>query len=166
LSGHKDHVVERYRICIVVTSDSVFKGLKRDELRPLVDEELGKCDGAILTHYTVLPNDYSIIKKELEHLCHSCDIIVVTGGTGISKRDVSVDILREIGDIELPGFGEEFRRRSSMHIGERALLSRASAFVIRGKCALFAVPGNPEAFRVFIEIVCPIAKHLVYELHR
>jgi len=164
--NHRDLVVESYRLCIVVTSDSVFRGLKRDALRPLVEKELSKCDGALLHRYIVVPNNASILKETIKQLCEDCDIVVTTGGTGVSSRDITIDVLNELSDLQLPGFGEEFRRRSMSSIGLRAILSRATAFIIRSKCAIFAIPGNPDAFRVFLEIVCPIARHLVYELKR
>lgn len=72
------------------------------------------------------------------------DVILTTGGTGITGRDVTPEAMRRVLDKELPGFGEFFRTQSYAKIGARALFSRALGGIAGGKY-LFALPGSPGA---------------------
>jgi molybdenum cofactor biosynthesis protein B len=74
------------------------------------------------------------------------DAIVTTGGTGVTGRDVTPQAMAQVGDVEIPGFGELFRWLSYEHIGTSTIQSRATAFVARGTY-LFALPGSTGACR-------------------
>ncbi len=90
----------------------------------------------------------------------SAEVIVVTGGTGFSPRDVAIEALEERFERSIPGFGEIFRRLSFDEIGAAAMLSRASAGVVR-KRAVFLLPGSPKAVELALErLILPIAAHL------
>jgi len=92
------------------------------------------------------------------------DVIVVTGGTGPSPRDVTPEALRSRYEIELPGFGELFRALSWQEVGSAAMLSRASAGVLNAR-PVFSLPGSPAAVRLGMEkLVLPEAAHLVGQL--
>jgi molybdenum cofactor biosynthesis protein B len=89
------------------------------------------------------------------------DLVLTTGGTGIAPRDVTFDTLRALFDSEIPGFGELFRMLSFREIGSAAILSRATAGLVRGKVVI-ALPGSPKALRLAMdEIVLREAGHLV-----
>jgi molybdopterin adenylyltransferase len=92
------------------------------------------------------------------------DAIVVTGGTGITSHDRTIEAVTSLLDHELPGFGELFRMLSYQEIGSAAMLSRALAGVRHGKF-LAALPGSPEACRLAIEkLILPELPHMMYLL--
>lgn len=89
------------------------------------------------------------------------DLVLTTGGTGIAPRDVTTPTLERLFDATIPGFGELFRWLSYREIGSAAILSRATAGILRGKVVL-ALPGSPKALELALrEIVVPEAGHLV-----
>jgi molybdenum cofactor biosynthesis protein B len=92
--------------------------------------------------------------------------IVLTGGTGVTSRDITVEVVSGLLEKELPGFGELFRALSFQEIGSAAFMSRATAGVSKRK-ALFAVPGSPSAARLAVErLIAPELPHLVEQLSR
>lgn len=94
------------------------------------------------------------------------DVVVLTGGTGFSPRDVTVETLRPLLEREIEGFGELFRALSYREIGARAMLSRAIAGTVGSK-AVFALPGSPKAVRLAMaELVLPAVGHLLGQARR
>jgi molybdenum cofactor biosynthesis protein B len=95
-----------------------------------------------------------------------CDVVVVTGGTGLSPRDLTIEALAPLFEREIPGFGELFRALSFAEVGAAAMLSRAAAGIRAGR-AVFLVPGSPSAVALAMErLVLPEAAHLVAQLRR
>ena len=167
MPGHRREAsVEGLAFGLLVTSDAVYEGRKRDEVTPLVLEALEE-KGYRLAARLVVPNDiYAVMRDVLILATRSdVDVVLVTGGTGPRPRDVTIDALERIADRRLPGFGEEFRRRSLSEVGLNALLSRAEAFIVAGK-PVFATPGSPSAVRTALSIILGLVGHLVYELRR
>jgi molybdenum cofactor biosynthesis protein B len=94
------------------------------------------------------------------------DVAVLTGGTGLSPRDVTLEAIEPLFEREIEGFGELFRSLSYAEIGPRAMLSRAIAGVV-GIQAVFALPGSPKAVRLGMEkLVLPAVGHLLGQLRR
>ena len=94
------------------------------------------------------------------------DVIITNGGTGLSKRDQTVNTIESRFERTIPGFGELFRMLSHREIGSAAMLSRATAGVINGKL-IFVLPGSTAAVRLGInELVHPQIRHIVYELRK
>lgn len=94
------------------------------------------------------------------------DVVVVTGGTGISASDVTPEAIAPLLERELAGFGELFRNLSFSHVGAAALLSRALAGTV-GRQAVFVLPGSPAAVELALSrLVLPVAAHLVGQLRR
>jgi molybdenum cofactor biosynthesis protein B len=93
-------------------------------------------------------------------------VIVFNGGTGVSKRDRTYDVLSRSLEKELPGFGEIFRMLSYTEIGAAAMLSRATAGTYRG-CVVISVPGSTNAVRLAMEkLILPEIQHLAWEITR
>jgi len=93
-----------------------------------------------------------------------CDAIVTTGGTGLSPRDRTPEVLSPLIERGIDGFGELFRALSYREIGPAAMLSRALAGTARDK-VLFALPGSPKAVRLAVErLILPEIGHLVGQL--
>lgn len=94
------------------------------------------------------------------------DVIITTGGTGITRRDSTFEALDGLLDKRLPGFGELFRMLSFQEIGPAAMLSRACAGLHRGKVVV-ALPGSEHAVRLAMtRLVVPELGHLVAETRR
>ncbi len=92
--------------------------------------------------------------------------MLFNGGTGISKRDTTYDVLNKALQKTLPGFGEIFRMLSYEEIGSAAMLSRALAGVHQGKIVI-STPGSPAALRLAWEkLILPELQHLAWEVAR
>ena len=99
------------------------------------------------------------------------DVVVLTGGTGVSPRDVTPEAVEPLLDRSLPGFGETFRQLSFADVGPAAMLSRAVAGVAAREGAaakaVFALPGSPAAVELALtRLVLPVAEHLVAQARR
>ncbi len=89
------------------------------------------------------------------------DVLIFSGGTGITHTDVTIETVTPFFEKTLPGFGEFFRAISFSKVGSAAVLSRAAAGVANGK-ALFCIPGSPDAVRVAAEtLILPESPHIV-----
>ena len=94
------------------------------------------------------------------------EVIVTTGGTGVSRRDTTVEVVERLLDKRLDGFGEIFRTLSYREIGAAAMLSRAVAGTVGG-VVLFALPGSKAAVRLAMdELIVPELPHLLRELRK
>jgi molybdenum cofactor biosynthesis protein B len=94
------------------------------------------------------------------------DVIITTGGTGITARDSTYEAIASLLDKRLDGFGELFRMLSYAEIGSAAMLSRACAGTV-GRCAVFSLPGSEHAVRLAMDkLILPELGHVVRELRR
>lgn len=118
--------------------------------------------------------DYRIVRDEPDEVAGVLDdfvagpaqLIVFNGGTGISRRDRTYDVISGRLEKELPGFGEIFRMLSYEEIGAAAMLSRATAGVYRGRVVV-SMPGSTNAVRLAMEkLLLPEIQHLAWELVR
>ena len=117
---------------------------------------------------------YHLIKDEPDQVAEilqlesksKAEIILFNGGTGISKRDTTFDVISQALEKTLPGFGEIFRMLSFEQIGAAAMLSRAVAGTYKGKIVI-STPGSPAAVRLAWEqLIAPEIQHLAWELGR
>jgi molybdenum cofactor biosynthesis protein B len=93
-------------------------------------------------------------------------VIITTGGTGITSRDGTFEAIDKLLEKRLPGFGELFRMLSYHQIGPAAMMSRATAGRARGK-AIFVLPGSPDAVRLAMtKLILPELGHVVQQLGR
>jgi molybdenum cofactor biosynthesis protein B len=113
----------------------------------------------------VVADDRDAIAETVDALVGEVDVVVTSGGTGLTPDDVTVEAIRPLLDKELPGVGEYFRRLSHEQVGTVAMLSRATAGVADGT-AVYAFPGNPDAVELGVEaVLLPQIEH-VLELSR
>lgn len=167
MSPVKEHEEEAKGItasfCVLVTSDSVIEGRREDRVTPLA-RELIAGEGHKVVKAGVVPNDVEAIRDWVAGSLNECDIVLVTGGSGVSRKDLSVEAVKPLCTKELPGFGELFRWLSYRDIGPAAMLSRAYACVA-GRGAVFVTPGSPDAVRLALrELILPEARHLVHQV--
>jgi molybdenum cofactor biosynthesis protein B len=144
-----------------------------DSRRPETDEsgriaaDLLEAAGHQVVNRIIVENDLSKIVLAVKDALEGADLVIALGGTGISKRDVTVEAIRGLLDKELPGFGELFRALSVKEIGTAAILSRATLGATAGGKLLAVTPGSPAAVRLVLnEILIPQLKHLMRELRK
>ena len=116
----------------------------------------------------IVKDEPAEVEQALEELAADAGVqaIVFNGGTGVSGRDRTFDVLQRKLEKELPGFGELFRMLSWDQVGAAAMLSRATAGTYAGKI-VFSTPGSPAAVRLAWEkLIEPELEHLVWELGR
>ena len=119
--------------------------------------------GATLADRRLVGDDADAIETAITELVDApaVDAVVTTGGTGITPDDVTIDVADRVLEVDLPGFGEEFRRRSFEEVGTRAMATRATAGVLAG-VPVFCLPGSENAVRLGIEeLILPEVAHLV-----
>jgi molybdopterin adenylyltransferase len=116
----------------------------------------------------LVADDVAAIRGEVESLLATAgvDVVVTTGGTGYSPRDLTHVAVTPLFDVEIEGFGELFRMLSHRQVGAAAMLSRATAGVRRGR-AIFVLPGSPKAVELAMaELILPEAAHLLSQARR
>ncbi len=161
---HKAHAPASVSVFVVTCSDS--RDEARDESGKLLRGGLEEA-GHTLAGYKVIKDEPEAIRAVLaEAQAAGARAVVFNGGTGIGRRDCTVETLQGLFEKELPGFGELFRMLSFEDIGTSAILSRATAGTYQGMI-LFAVPGSPRAVQLALEaIILREMGHAVRELTR
>ncbi|MBT2570012.1 MogA/MoaB family molybdenum cofactor biosynthesis protein [Planococcus sp. ISL-110] len=160
-SFQTDHQV---RMAVLTISDTRTK--ETDTGGQLV-QRLALDKGLELVDYDVVEDDIAAIRVIMSDWLEKdgIDVIVTTGGTGIAKRDVTLEAVEPFFEKEIDGFGELFRYVSfSEDIGTKALLSRAAAGVANDK-AIFVLPGSRGAVKLAMErLILPEIQHIYSEL--
>ncbi len=151
------------RYALVVTSDRVKKGIKKDAIKPLLEDWLSKNRNGILVYYHVVGNNLYDIINAAKKAASYADIVLVTGGTGPGPRDKSIEAVLRICQKYLVGLGEEHRLRSKNDVGLRSLLSRTTACTL-GESLIIVTPGSPNAVRTMLAILREIAAHIIEAL--
>ena len=163
---HKEHAEKesRARCAILTVTDS--KTRETDTSGHRAFEILQKFGHTVVLH-EIVPNDRKKLADAIERGLKEADLVLTVGGTGPSRRDLSVETVRAFVDKELPGFGEMFRALSVKEIGTAAILSRALLGVSSAGKILVALPGSEGAVRLALEdILVNEIKHLLWELRR
>jgi len=116
-----------------------------------------------LAGYEIIRENYETLKKSFNRAVEAedIDVIISSGGTGITRRDRTVEVVREILEVEIPGFGELFRHLSYKEIGTRSILSQALA-ARTGEKIIICLPGSPGAVKLaFNKILLNELPHMV-----
>ncbi len=139
----------------VTISDRASTGVYADRSGPEIEAVLRGFLPEAQFHAELLPDEPDQISAVLRRLTDelACDLVVTTGGTGITPRDVTPEATRSVLDRELPGFGEAMRIGSFATV-KTAILSRAIAGT-RGRSLILNLPGKPSAVRECLEILAP-----------
>ncbi len=158
---HKHNAPEHVKFGVITVSDT--RDLETDESGKKIREMLMEEEHEIVG-YEIVKDDPDEIKRVIESI--DAEAYILTGGTGISNRDVTSDVLGEVIDKDLPGFGEIFRRLSFQKIGSASILSRALAGISDEKI-YFALPGSKSAVELAMkELILPEIGHMVYEVNK
>jgi molybdopterin adenylyltransferase len=148
----------------ITISDRASAGIYEDKSGPEIERVLREVFGESQFVVAVIPDEQEKISDQLREFCdrEHCDLVVTTGGTGVSVRDVTPEATRAILEKELPGFGEIMRAQSFAKV-RTAILSRAVAGT-RGKSLIVNLPGKPSAVRECLEILAPAIREGVAHL--
>ncbi|WP_367565210.1 molybdenum cofactor biosynthesis protein B [Lacrimispora sp.] len=147
-----------YRTGIVTLSDKGAAG-EREDLSGAVIREILEQAGFEVVSYKILADEGEDLKAELVRLSDEvkCDLVLTTGGTGFSPRDVTPEATLAIADRNAPGIAEAMRAYS-MTVTKRAMLSRAVS-VIRKSTLIINLPGSPKAVRESLEYILDTLSH-------
>lgn len=147
-----------FKVAIVCMSDKGSKG-EREDISTQVIEKIILENGYKITKKVLIPDDFQKIKDTLIEICDNnhADLILTTGGTGFSKRDVTPEATEEIIEKRVPGIPEAIRAYS-LTITKRAMLSRATAG-IRKDTLIINMPGNPKAVEESLTYIISELKH-------
>ncbi|WP_214041083.1 molybdenum cofactor biosynthesis protein B [Methanoculleus sp.] len=143
----------------VITVSSTRKPETDTSGKALMD--LLSAAGIEVTHYAVIPDDQERIRSEVRAALLRANCVVVTGGTGLTPDDVTIEAVAPLLEKTIDGFGELFRLKSYEEIGTAAILSRAIAGVVDGR-AVFCIPGSTKAVTLAArEIIIPEVRHIL-----
>ncbi len=158
---HKEQVRTNLKVGIVTASDT--RTPETDKSGATI-REMFEGAGHQVAYYEIVPDAPSKIAHAIITHLPSLDAIVVNGGTGLTQRDVTAEVVRSLLDREIEGFGELFRMLSFQEIGAAAMLSRAIAGV-RHRRFVAAVPGSTAACRLAMEkLILPEIGHIAHLL--
>lgn len=162
--GVREHKRQAERVgavpfAVITTSDS--KTLETDETGKLVKRFIVDAGHRVISH-TVVRNDARAIRRAVKQaMAAGARCVVTTGGTGIGKKDVTIEAVTPLLDRVLPGFGELYRRFSYDEIGTAAMLSRAQLGVGRGRVVV-NLPGSTGGAKVGMkDLLLPEIAHLL-----
>lgn len=147
-----------YKVGVLTLSDKGSRGEREDVSGQVIRELVVDISGEVVL-YEVIPDDFQLIKQTL---CQWADVqrvnlILTTGGTGLSPRDVTPNVTLEVIEYEVPGIAETMRRESLKQT-PRAMLSRAVAGV-RGRTLIINLPGSPKGVRECLEVILEALPH-------
>lgn len=143
---------------IITASDKGFKGEREDQSGKEIENLVQDIQGTVID-YRILPDDKETLAQAMIEMIDEIGVglLLTTGGTGFSQRDVTPEATLSVIERAVPGLPEAMRRES-FAISPRAMLSRAVAG-IRGKCLIVNLPGSPKAVRECLQIILPVLPH-------
>jgi molybdenum cofactor biosynthesis protein B len=117
----------------------------------------------VVVERRLIPDDAKLLRSTVSRALRKADldVLVLTGGTGVSTSDMTIETVRPFFAKEIEGFGEIFRSVSYKKIGAAAALSRATAGVAKGKLIL-CLPGSPDAVRTALELFVGEIPHVLH----
>jgi molybdopterin adenylyltransferase len=152
-----------FTVGILTVSDKASRGERQDKSGEAIREILSNM-GVSIVNYDIVPDEKELIAQELVKWADeaSLDVVITTGGTGLTPRDVTPEATLAVVDRTVPGFAEAMRAES-LKKTPHAMLSRAVVGT-RGKCLIINLPGSPRAVRECLEVILPALPHAVETL--
>ena len=148
------------RIAVLTVSDKGSKGQREDISGRVLREGAARMDGSVV-RYEIVPDERHAIADKLAAWADSgeIDVILTTGGTGLSARDVTPEATLAIIDRSIPGIAEAMRAKS-LEKTPMAMLSRAAAGQ-RARCVIVNMPGSPKAVKECLDVIIPALPHAI-----
>lgn len=158
-AGDKITVVGPYRIAVLTVSDKGARGERQDASGPAIGHAVGRAGLGDIIEHRIVPDEVDVIAAELRRLADDVgvDLVLTTGGTGLSPRDVTPEATLAVIDRAVPGIPEAMRS-ASMAKTSHAMLSRAAAG-IRGRTLIINMPGSPRACEECLGVIMPVLPH-------
>ena len=150
--------VRPWQSAVITLSDKGARGERMDESGPAIAGRL-KAAGYEVVEQLLIADDAEMLKKQLCRLAdqRQLDLVLTTGGTGFSPRDVTPEATLAVGERSAPGIAEAIRA-ASLAVTSRAMLSRGTA-VIRGKTLIINLPGSPKACMESMDVFLDVVPH-------
>lgn len=163
-SEHKRHAPKSVHIAIMTVSSS--RAIENDESGKII-EEIALLNGHKVVAHRVVADNKKTIQEGLLNLIENdkAQAIIINGGTGISKGDITIEAVRPFFEKELTSFNSLFSYLSFKDIGSAALLSRSTAGIYRN-CIIFCIPGSPKACKLTMKaLIVPELGHILHHLN-
>lgn len=164
---HSNDVRKQLLVGVITVSDT--RDYDTDKGGKAIIENLKTIDIDVSRdNYLIAKDDQADIRASIMKLLHEkVDVIITTGGTGVAKRDVTIEVVQSIIDKEMEGFGEIFRYLSySEDVGTRAMLSRALCGT-KDNTVIFSIPGSVGAVNLAMKkLITQEIHHIVHELNK
>jgi len=146
------------RVAIITSSDMGFQG-KREDLSGPAIKEIAEREGYQVVSMDILPDDRAMLSRRMAEIAdeNQAELILTTGGTGFSPRDVMPEATEDITERKVPGITEAIRAYS-MTITKRAMLSRGAS-AIRGQSLIVNLPGSPKAVEESLTYILDSLEH-------
>jgi molybdopterin adenylyltransferase len=152
-----------FRVVVITVSDRGARGEREDGSGPEIARIL-QAIGMEIVSRQIIPDEMELIRQTLIEWSdgEKTDLILTTGGTGVSPRDVTPDATREVIEREIPGMAEAMRRQS-MTVTPHAMISRAIVG-IRGRTLIINLPGSPKGARENLNVLLPALTHAIEKI--
>jgi molybdopterin adenylyltransferase len=150
------------RAVVVTVSTRAAAGVYEDDAGPAVAERL-RAAGFAVPEPVVVPDGRQVVADAIRSACESADVVLTSGGTGVHPKDETPEATLDVVERLVPGLAEAMRA-ASLAITPMAMLSRAVAGV-RGRCLVVNLPGSPKGALETLEVVLPVLRHAVDQLH-
>lgn len=150
--------MDGFSVGIITISDKGSRGERVDASGPAIEEMISRIGGRV-EKYVIVPDEKQDIKEAIMEMSDKLrlNLILTTGGTGFSSRDVTPEATLEVIERQVPGIPEAMRAKS-LEVTPKAMLSRAQAG-LRGQTLIINLPGSPKGVRENLEVVLPALKH-------
>ncbi|MCD6096511.1 MAG: MogA/MoaB family molybdenum cofactor biosynthesis protein [Thermoprotei archaeon] len=158
---HTRYAPKEIRFLVVIVSTSRSRNKRKADISGELALSLLKEEGFKVVNKVIIPDDPHKIDEVITKYVNKVDVILFSGGTGISPTDTTPDVILRRAEKVIPGFGELFRYITYKKLGTVAMATRACAGVI-GKTIVFSIPGSPHAVELAIrKLIAPEIRHMV-----
>jgi molybdenum cofactor synthesis domain-containing protein len=146
------------KAAVLTISDSGSRGEREDKSGEVIKEKLGHINAEVVA-YEIVPDERKIISQTIRSFADRANLILTTGGTGVSPRDVTPEATRDVIERELPGFTEAMRAES-FKVTTRSIGSRAVSGMYKGTL-IINLPGSPKGVFECLDVVLEAIPHVL-----